>query len=124
MKPIINIIKKGWQCKAGREQLTPYLSKDPSPTIPTHRMSEEKVKTVGDKKRSQQLDQKEGNGPAVETHQSHTIECGVTKIVPQEYWQGNKIRAMLRGSAARKRLSVLMCNRQAISNPHWHTGPR
>ena len=38
---IIIIIKKGWQCKAGREQLTPYQSEDPSPTIPTHRMKEE-----------------------------------------------------------------------------------
>ena len=27
---IIIIIKKGWQCKAGRERLTPYQSDDPS----------------------------------------------------------------------------------------------
>ena len=43
------IIKKGWQCKAGRERLTPYQSEDPTPTIPTHRMKEEKGKTGGDK---------------------------------------------------------------------------
>ena len=30
--------------------LTPYQSEDPSPTIPTHRMKEEKGKTGGDKK--------------------------------------------------------------------------
>ena len=47
---IIIIIRKGLQCKAGRERLTPYQSKDPNPTIPTHRMKEEKGKTVGDKK--------------------------------------------------------------------------
>ena len=47
---IINIIKKGWQCKAGRERLTPYQSEDPNPTTQTHRMKEEKEKTVGDKK--------------------------------------------------------------------------
>ena len=47
---IIIIIKKAWQCKAGRERLTPYQSKDPSQTIPTHRMKEEKSKTAGDKK--------------------------------------------------------------------------
>ena len=47
---IIIIIKIGWQCKAGRERLTPYQSEDPSPTIPTDRMNEEKGKTVGDKK--------------------------------------------------------------------------
>ena len=44
------IIKKGWQCKAGRERLTPYPSEDPNPTTPTHRMKEEKGKTAGDKK--------------------------------------------------------------------------
>ena len=47
---IIIIIKRGWQCKAGRQRLTPYQSKDPNPTTPTHRKKEEKGKTVGDKK--------------------------------------------------------------------------
>ena len=44
---IIIIIKKGWQCKAGRERLTPYQSEDLNPTTPTHRMKEEKRKTAG-----------------------------------------------------------------------------
>ena len=47
---IIIIISKGRQCKAGRERLTPYQSEDLNPTTPTHRMREEKGKTVGDKK--------------------------------------------------------------------------
>ena len=47
---IIIIIKRGWQCKAGRERLTPYQSEDPNPTTPTHRKKEDKGKTVGDKK--------------------------------------------------------------------------
>ena len=48
---IIIIIKTGWQCKAGRERLTPYQSEDPNPATPTHRKKEEKRKTVvGDKK--------------------------------------------------------------------------
>ena len=47
---IIIIIKKGWQCKAGRERLTPYQSENPNPTTPTHRMKEAKGKTAGDKK--------------------------------------------------------------------------
>ena len=42
----ITVIKKGAQCKVVRKGLTPYLSEDPSPTIPTHRMKEEKAKTV------------------------------------------------------------------------------
>ena len=44
------MIKKGWQCKAGRERLTPYQTEDPDPTTPTHGMTEEKGKTAGDKK--------------------------------------------------------------------------
>ena len=44
------VIKNSWQCKAGRERLTPYQSEVHSPTIPTHRINEEKGKTVGDKK--------------------------------------------------------------------------
>ena len=46
---IIIIINKGWQCKAGRERLTPYQSEDPNPTTPTQRMKEEQEKTAGDK---------------------------------------------------------------------------
>ena len=38
---------------AGTEPLTPYQSEDPSPTMPTHRMEEEKVQTVGDKNGAQ-----------------------------------------------------------------------
>ena len=43
---IIIIIRKGRQCKAGRERLTPYQSEDPNPTTSTNRMKEEKGKTV------------------------------------------------------------------------------
>ena len=41
---IIIIIKKGRQCKAGRESYTPYQSEDPSLTTPTYRQKEEKGK--------------------------------------------------------------------------------
>ena len=47
---IIIIIKKDWQCKAGRGRLTPYQSGDPGPTLPTYRGKEEKGKIVEDKK--------------------------------------------------------------------------
>ena len=47
---IIIFIKYCLQCKAGRERITPYQSEDPSPIIPTHRIKEEKGKTVEDKK--------------------------------------------------------------------------
>ena len=48
--PIIIIIKKDWQCKAGRGRLTPYQSEDPSPTLPAYRGKEDKGKIVEDKK--------------------------------------------------------------------------
>ena len=35
---------------AGRGRLSPYRSKDPSPTLPTYRGKEEKGKIVEDKK--------------------------------------------------------------------------
>ena len=47
---IIIIIKKDWQCKAGRGRLTPYQSEDPSRTLPAYRGKEEKGKIVEDKK--------------------------------------------------------------------------
>ena len=47
---IIIIIKKDWQCKAGRGRLPHYQSEDPSPTLPTYRGKEEKGKIVEDKK--------------------------------------------------------------------------
>ena len=47
---IIIIIKKDWQCKAGRGRLPPYQSEDPSPTLPTYRGKEEKGKIVENKK--------------------------------------------------------------------------
>ena len=49
-KNIIIIIKKDWQCKAGRGRLSTYQSEDPSPTLPTYRGKEEKGKIVEDKK--------------------------------------------------------------------------
>ena len=79
---IIIIIKKDWQCKAGRS--TPCQSEDPSPTLPTYRGKEEKGRIVEDKK-GEQLGQQKGIGPALETRQSHTIEYGVNQIVPERY---------------------------------------
>ena len=41
---IIIIIKKGRQCKAGRERLTPYQSEDPNPTRKTTELKKRKGK--------------------------------------------------------------------------------
>ena len=47
---IIIIIKKDWQCKAGRGRLTPYQSDYPRPTLPTYKRKEEKGEIVEDKR--------------------------------------------------------------------------
>ena len=117
---IIIIIKKDWQCKAGRERLTPYQSEDPNPTKPTHRRKEEIGKSVGDKKWNEQLGQQKGIGPALKTRQSHTIEHRVSKIIPERYREGNKTPAILQGSAARRRVSIPMCDQSTSCDPRWH----
>ena len=86
---IIIIIKKCWKCMAGRERLTPYQSEDPSSTMPTHRMKEEKKKSEGNKK-WRAARQIKGIDPALEIRMFNTIENGVTKIVPQRYWHRKK----------------------------------
>ena len=70
---IIIVIEKDWQCNAGTGRMTPYQSKDPSPTLPTYRGKEEKMKIVKDKKERATRSTK-SFGPALETRQSHTIE--------------------------------------------------
>ena len=44
------IIKKDWQCKAGRGRLPPYQSEDPSPTVPTYRGKKRKGNQLETKK--------------------------------------------------------------------------
>ena len=115
----IIIIKKDWQCKAGRGRLTPYQSEDTSPTLPTYRGKEEKGKIVEDKN-EEQLGQQKGIGLPLKTRQSHTIEYGVNQVVPERYWEGNKRPAVLRGSAAGRSISIPMCDQSTACNPDWH----
>ena len=53
---------------------------------------------------------KKSIGPALETSQSHTIEYGVSKIVLEGHWEKNKSHAVLRGSAAKRRINIPMCD--------------
>ena len=71
-------------------------------------------------KRREQLGQQKGIGPAVETSQFHNIEYGVNQIVPERYWERNKSNAVLRGSAAGRRISIPMCDQSTACNPDWH----
>ena len=65
--------------------MTPYQSKDPSPTLPAYRGNEEKGKIVVDKKGESNYRPIKGIGPALESRQSHTIKYGVNQIVPERY---------------------------------------
>ena len=102
---IIIIIKKDWQCKAGRGRLAPYQPEDPSPTLRTYRGKEEKGKIVEER---EQLGQQKGIGPALETRQSHTIKYWVNQIIPERDREENKSPAVLRGSAAGRPISIPM----------------
>ena len=113
---LIIIIKKEFQCKAFREWFTPYQSRDTTPTIPTYRKQEMKLK-IEDKNGA---NEKKIIGPACKTHHSHTIEYRGSKIVPQRYWVGNKNPAVLLGSTARRRISISMCDQSTACNLHWH----
>ena len=115
----IIIIKKDWQCMAGRGRLTPYQSEDPNPTLPTYRKRRERENSWRQKRR-EQLGQQKGIGPALEIRQSDTIEYRVNQIIPERYWEGNKSPAVLRGSAAGRRISIPMCDQSTASNPGWH----
>ena len=75
---------QGWE----REWYTPYQSEDPSPTIPTFRQEEEKMKNSR-RLWVEQLRPIKKHWPALETRQSHTIEYGVTKIVPEGHCEEN-----------------------------------
>ena len=108
----IIISKKDWQCKAGRGRLTPYQSEDPSPTLPTYRGKEEKGKIVEDKKGEHWTC---SWNPPIPHHQIR-----VNQIIPERYWEGNKSPAELRGSAARRRKSIPMCDQSTACNPDWH----
>ena len=63
-------------------------------------------------------------GPTLETRQSHTIEYGVSKIVPEGHRDGNKSPAVQRCSAARRCISVPMCDQSTACNPHWQIRSR
>ena len=98
----------------------PYQSGDTNPTKPTHRRKEEIGKIVGDSKWNEQLGQQKGIGSALKPRQSHTIEHRVSKIIPERCRGGNKSPAILRDSAARRHVSILMCDQSTTSDPRWH----
>ena len=116
---IVIIIKKDWQCKAGRGRLTPYQSEDPSPTLPTFIGKDEKGKIVKTKKDGATRQTKR-RWTCSWNPQSDTIKYGVNQIVPERYWEGNKSPAVLRGSAAGRRISKPMCDQSTACNPDWH----
>ena len=48
----------------------------------------------------------------------------VSKIVPEGNRDGNKSPAVLQGSAARRFISVPMCDQSTACNPRWHIRSR
>ena len=52
------------------------------------------------------------------------IKYGVSKIVPEGHREGNKSPGVLQGSAARRCISVPMCDKSTACNPSWHIRSR
>ena len=48
----------------------------------------------------------------------------VSKIVNEGHWLVNKSTEVLWGSAARRRISIPMCDQDPACNQHWHTRSR
>ena len=71
---------------------------------------------------SEQLGQLKGIGPALKIRQFHTIEHRVSKIIAERYREGNKTPAILRGSAARRRISIPMCNHSTTCDTYGTYG--
>ena len=122
---IIIIIKRGRQCKAETEWYTPYQSEDTASQYQPIDRKKRNGKIVEDYSRDRAAQaNKKSIGPALETRQYHTIEYGVSKIVPEGHRDGNKNPAVLRGSATRWRISIPMFDQGTACNPHWHIQPR
>ena len=70
-------------------------------------------KTAEGKKRPSRVGRLKSIGPAPKARQYHTI-------IIQIYREGNKSSAVLRGSAARRCISIPMSDQGNACNPHWH----
>ena len=95
------------------------------------RQRESDVHPISPKTPAQQyrpIDRKKRKGQRVEDYSreeqlSHTIEYGVSKIVPEGHrrefnWTAST--TVLQSSAARQCISVPMCDQSTACNPHWH----
>ena len=52
------------------------------------------------------------------------LRMNVGKIIPQRHRESNKNPAVIRGSAARQCIRVLMCDQITACKPHWHIRSR
>ena len=89
--------------------MIPYQSEDPSPTLPTYRGKEEKEKIVEDKKRREQLGQKKALDLLLKPSNPTPSNTG-QQDRSREILRENKGPAVLRGSAARRRISIPKCD--------------
>ena len=100
------LLKRVGSIRLGESDLHPISPKSSAPQYQPIRRKEEKEKVVEDIKEASSLDNLKSIGPALKTRQSQTIKSRATKIFPQRYWEGNKTTAVLRGSGARRRISI------------------
>ena len=113
---IIIIIKKILAMQGWEREIDTLTVRRPQPHT-TNLQRKRRERENSWLKRREQLGQQKGIGPALETCQCHTIEYGVNQIIPERYSEGNKSPAVLRGSAAGRRISIPMCDQSTACNP-------
>ena len=91
---------------------TQYISpKTPAQPYQPIKRKKRKVKQQKIKSGACSLVQQKNIGFALKARQPQTMKYRVSKIVPKRWREGNKWHAVLRGSAARRHISIPMCDR-------------
>ena len=115
---ILLLLKKVGSARLRESDIHPISPKTPAPHYqPIHR-KKRNGKRVEDDSRDRADQANKKHWRALETRHSHTIEYGVSKIVPEGHLEGNKSPAVLRCSAERRCISVPMCDQSTACNPH------
>ena len=118
---LLLLLKKAGSTRLRESAMHPISPKTPAPqNQPIDRKNRKSI-IVEDYSRDRAAQANKKNiGAVLAARQSHTIEYGVSKIVPEGHKEGNKSPVVPRGSATRRRLSISMCDRVTACNPHWH----
>ena len=122
---LLLLLKKVCSASLRQTDVNPISPKTPAPQYKPIDRKKRKGKRVEDYSRDRAAyANKEALALPLKPASPNTIEYGVSKIVPEGHREGNKSPAILQGSAARRCISVSMCDQSTACNPHWHIRSR